>query len=117
MDIQYLIAQFFNGLVLASIYIMLSIGLTIIFGMLGVVNFAHGAFYMLGAYGAYTLVEVYSLNLWTALLFAPIIVALNRFGTQKGKNHLELHQIKHCLEGYLQLLHRKITEIVNSFAP
>jgi branched-chain amino acid transport system permease protein len=76
MDIQYLFAQLFNGLVLGSIYIILSIGLTIIFGMLGVVNFAHGALYMLGAYGAYTFIEVYSCNFWTTLLFAPIIVGL-----------------------------------------
>jgi len=76
MDIHFLFIQLFNGLVLGSFYILLSLGLTIIFGMLGVVNFAHGAIYMLGAYAAYTMVEVYSWNFWVALILSPLIVGL-----------------------------------------
>ena len=55
MGIQFIGAQLFNGLMLGSFYVLLSLGLSIIFGMLGVVNFAHGALYMLGAYAGYTL--------------------------------------------------------------
>ncbi|MCF8083163.1 MAG: branched-chain amino acid ABC transporter permease, partial [Deltaproteobacteria bacterium] len=50
MSAQLVIMQLFNGLILGSIYVLLALGLSIIFGMLGVINFAHGAFYMLGAY-------------------------------------------------------------------
>ena len=76
MDIQFIFVQLFNGLVLGAFYILLSLGLTIIFGMLGVVNFAHGAIYMLGAYAAYTVVEVYSGSFWMAVLFSGIIVGV-----------------------------------------
>ena len=75
MDIQFLFAQIVNGFVLGSIYVLLSLGLTIILGMLGVANFAHGAFYMLGAYGVYTIVKVYNGHFWIALIVAPIIVS------------------------------------------
>lgn len=75
MDIQFLLAQIVNGFVLGSIYVLLSLGLTIILGMLGVANFAHGAFYMLGAYGVYTIVKVYNGHFWIALIIAPIIVS------------------------------------------
>ena len=49
-------------------------GLAVIFGMLGVVNFAHGAFYMLGAVSAFVLLDVLSLNLWWALLVVPLLL-------------------------------------------
>ena len=55
-----LLQQAFNGLVNGSFYALLALGLAVIFGMLGVVNFAHGAFYMLGAYAAFTLTEYFS---------------------------------------------------------
>lgn len=57
------------------IYFMLAAGLSIVFGLLRFVNFAHGAFYMLGAYFAYWIVE-HSHNFWIALFVAPLIVAL-----------------------------------------
>ena len=76
MDLQFLAAQLFNGLMLGSFYVLLSLGLSIIFGMLGVVNFAHGALYMLGAYGAYTVCTVFSQNFWMALIVAPIAVGI-----------------------------------------
>ncbi|HYQ60035.1 MAG TPA: hypothetical protein VEP29_03225, partial [Desulfatiglandales bacterium] len=62
MGIQFIGAQLFNGLMLGSFYVLLSLGLSIIFGMLGVVNFAHGALYMLGAYAAYSVCTLCSLN-------------------------------------------------------
>jgi branched-chain amino acid transport system permease protein len=74
MGIQFVGAQLFNGLMLGSFYVLLSLGLSIIFGMLGVVNFAHGTLYMLGAYAAYTLCYVCSQNFWLALVVAPLAV-------------------------------------------
>jgi branched-chain amino acid transport system permease protein len=74
MDLQYLLIQLFNGLILGSIYVLLSLGLTVIFGTLGVVNFAHGALYMLGAYAAYSFVTVLHVNFILALIICPVIV-------------------------------------------
>lgn len=68
--------QLFNGLVNGSFYALLSLGLAIIFGMLRVVNFAHGAFYMLGAFGAYFLLTAWQIPFWFALVLAPVGVAL-----------------------------------------
>ena len=76
MGLQFIGAQLFNGLMLGSFYVLLSLGLSIIFGMLGVVNFAHGALYMLGAYAAYTLCYVCSQNFWFALIVAPLAVGV-----------------------------------------
>jgi branched-chain amino acid transport system permease protein len=67
--------QILNGLGIGMIYFLLSVGLTIIFGLLGFVNFAHGAFYLLGAYLCYALV-VETQSFWLALLAAPLAVAL-----------------------------------------
>ncbi|MDB5559357.1 MAG: branched-chain amino acid transporter permease [Enterovirga sp.] len=67
--------QLFTGLALGAVYVLLSIGLSLIFGMLTVVNFAHGAFYMIGAYvGLYAL--SIGVNFWVALLLVPIAVGL-----------------------------------------
>jgi branched-chain amino acid transport system permease protein len=70
--------QCFNGLVSGAFLALLALGLSVIFGMLGVVNFAHGAFYMLGAFGAYILLTDAGVNFWLALLIVP--VALGVFG-------------------------------------
>jgi branched-chain amino acid transport system permease protein len=64
------------GLVNGSFYALLSLGLAVIFGLLGVVNFAHGAFYMLGAFAAYVGLEYLGVNYWWALLLAPLAVGL-----------------------------------------
>jgi branched-chain amino acid transport system permease protein len=63
-----------NGVVYGMLLFMLSSGLTLIFGMMGVLNFAHAGFYMLGAYAAYTL-SIY-LGFWTGLLVAPLLIGL-----------------------------------------
>lgn len=76
MDIQFISAQLFNGLMLGSFYVLLSLGLSIIFGMLGVVNFAHGALYMLGAYSAYTVCHILGQNFWWAIIIAPLSVGI-----------------------------------------
>lgn len=68
--------QVFNGLVTGSFYALLSLGLAIIFGMLRVINFAHGAFYMLGAFGAYVLLREAGLGFWVALVLVPLAIGL-----------------------------------------
>jgi branched-chain amino acid transport system permease protein len=69
-----LLQQVFNGLVSGSFYALLALGLAVIFGMLGVVNFAHGAFYMLGAFGTYILLDSFDLGFWVALLVVPPVL-------------------------------------------
>ena len=64
------------GLVNGSFYALLSLGLAVIFGLLGVVNFAHGAFYMLGAYAAWLGMTYFEINYWAALVLAPLAVGL-----------------------------------------
>jgi branched-chain amino acid transport system permease protein len=76
MNIQFIGMQLFNGLIMGSIYVLLSLGLTIIFGMLGIINFAHGAFYMFGAFVAYTIMAYVFPNFWLALIVGPIVMAL-----------------------------------------
>jgi branched-chain amino acid transport system permease protein len=74
--IQVVLGQLLLGLVNGSFYAMLSLGLAVIFGLLGVVNFAHGAFYMLGAYATWILLDIFDLGYWWALLLAPICIGL-----------------------------------------
>src|SRR5665213_2458914 len=71
-----ILGQLMLGLVNGSFYALLSLGLAVIFGLLGVVNFAHGAFYMLGAFAAYVGLESLGINYWWALLLAPLAVGL-----------------------------------------
>jgi branched-chain amino acid transport system permease protein len=72
--IQAFLGQLLLGLVNGSFYAMLSLGLAVIFGLLGIVNFAHGALYMIGAYVAWASLEYLGLNYWAALLLAPLVV-------------------------------------------
>ncbi|SDX95420.1 amino acid/amide ABC transporter membrane protein 1, HAAT family [Ruegeria halocynthiae] len=65
--------QLLNGLGLGVIYFLLSVGLTITFGLLNFVNFAHGAFYMVGAYVTFVIVSLTG-NFWLALLIAPLVI-------------------------------------------
>ena len=67
--------QLFTGLALGAIYVLLAIGLSLIFGMLTVVNFAHGAFYMVGAYVG-RLHPVLGGNFWICLIAVPLAVGL-----------------------------------------
>ena len=71
---QALFGQLLLGLINGAFYALLSLGLAVIFGMLNIVNFAHGALYMVGAFVAYFLLNLAGLNYWWALLLAPIIV-------------------------------------------
>ena len=65
--------QLFTGLALGAVYVLLAVGLSLIFGMLTVVNFAHGAFFMLGAYIGLLAAEQTG-SFWLALLIAPVVV-------------------------------------------
>jgi branched-chain amino acid transport system permease protein len=71
---QQLFQQLLVGLINGSFYALLSLGLSVIFGMLNIVNFAHGALYMMGAFGAYFLLNEFGLNYWCALVLSPLIV-------------------------------------------
>ena len=73
---QALLGQLLLGLVNGSFYAMLSLGLAVIFGLLGVVNFAHGALYMLGAYVAWFTQDRWGVSYWWALLLGPLLVGL-----------------------------------------
>lgn len=73
---QMVVGQLFLGLINGSFYALMSLGLAIIFGMLHVVNFAHGAFYMLGAYCAWMLLEYLGVNYWVALVLSPLLVGV-----------------------------------------
>jgi branched-chain amino acid transport system permease protein len=72
--IQAFLGQLLLGLVNGSFYAMLSLGLAVIFGLLGIVNFAHGALYMIGAYVAFLSLDKLGLNYWFALVLAPLVV-------------------------------------------
>ena len=72
-EFSTLLAQVFTGLVLGMIYVLLAIGLSLIFGLMTVVNFAHGALFMLGAYFG-VLLLTYTKSFWVALIVAPLMV-------------------------------------------
>jgi len=72
--IQALMGQLMLGLVNGCFYALLSLGLAVIFGMLNIVNFAHGALYMVGAFLAWMLLNLAGVNYWVALLLVPLAV-------------------------------------------
>ena len=71
---QALFGQLLIGLINGSFYALLSLGLAVIFGLLNIINFTHGAQYMFGAFVAYLLLSKFGINYWWALLLAPIVV-------------------------------------------
>src|SRR5947207_2694240 len=72
--LQGFLSQLLLGLVNGSFYAMLSLGLAVIFGLLGIVNFAHGALYMIGAYVAWLGLDKLGINYWMSLIVAPLVV-------------------------------------------
>jgi branched-chain amino acid transport system permease protein len=74
--LQALMSQLLLGLVNGSFYAMLSLGLAVIFGLLNVINFSHGALYMVGAFLAYIGVTSFGLNYWMMLVLAPLAVGV-----------------------------------------
>jgi branched-chain amino acid transport system permease protein len=73
---QALFGQLLIGLINGAFYALLSLGLSVIFGLLNIINFAHGAQYMMGAFVAYFLLQWAGLGYWWALLLAPLVVGL-----------------------------------------
>jgi branched-chain amino acid transport system permease protein len=73
---QSLFAQLLVGLINGSFYAILSLGLAVIFGLLNIINFTHGAQYMMGAFAAWFLLQYSGLGYWWALLIAPVVVGL-----------------------------------------
>jgi branched-chain amino acid transport system permease protein len=71
---QALFGQLLLGLINGAFYALLSLGLAVIFGMLNIINFAHGALYMVGAFCAYFLLNLLGLNYWVALILSPLVV-------------------------------------------
>ncbi len=74
--LQAMFGQLLLGLVNGSFYAMLSLGLAVIFGLLNIINFTHGAVYMMGAYGAYILMSAFGIGYWPALVLAPLAVGV-----------------------------------------
>src|SRR6187551_1852854 len=71
-----LFGQLLIGLINGSFYALLSLGLAVIFGMLNIINFSHGAQYMMGAFAAYLLLHYTGIGYWPALIIAPILVGI-----------------------------------------
>ena len=71
-----LFGQLLIGLINGSFYALLSLGLAVIFGMLNIINFSHGAQYMMGAFAAYLILQYSGLGYWPALIIAPFIVGI-----------------------------------------
>jgi len=74
--IQALLGQLMLGLVNGSFYAMLSLGLAVIFGLLNIINFTHGAMYMMGAYVAWMSLSWFDIGYWWSLVLAPLIVGV-----------------------------------------
>src|ERR1700730_1257853 len=68
--------QLLLGLINGSFYALLSLGLAVIFGMLNIINFTHGAQYMMGAFGAYLVLQYSGLGYWSSLILAPLVVGI-----------------------------------------
>ena len=88
------LGQLLLGLVNGSFYAMLSLGLAVIFGLLNVINFAHGALYMMGAFLAWIGLQYFGISYWVMLLLAPLLIAL--FGMVIERTMLRwLYQLDH----------------------
>ncbi len=89
-----LFGQLLIGLINGSFYALLSLGLAVIFGMLNIINFAHGAQYMMGAFAAFLLLQWTGLGYWPALIVAPILVGI--FGVIIERTMLQwLYRLDH----------------------
>jgi branched-chain amino acid transport system permease protein len=99
---QALFGQLLIGLINGSFYALLSLGLAVIFGLLNIINFTHGAQYMMGAFTAWFLLQYAGLGYWWALLIAPVAVGL--FGILLERTMLKrLYQLDH-LYGLLLII-------------
>ncbi len=82
--LDVILSQVAAGLVLGGLYVLIAIGLSIIFGLLGIVNFAHGSFFALGAYFALTLYQYFG---WPAVLLAPLLVGMVGMAVERTLIH------------------------------
>lgn len=73
---QALFGQLLLGLINGSFYAVLSLGLAVIFGLLNIINFSHGALYMIGAFVAWLGLEYFGINYWAALILSPLLVGV-----------------------------------------
>src|ERR1044071_5387848 len=71
-----LMGQLVIGLINGACYAMLSLGLAVIFGLLNIINFTHAAQYMMGAFGAWMLLNYFAIGYWPSLVIAPLVVGL-----------------------------------------
>ncbi len=91
---QVLFGQLLLGLINGAFYAMLSLGLAVIFGLMNVINFAHGAQYMMGAFVAYLLLQKLGLGYWSSLLLSPL--AVGAFGVLLERTMLHrLYKLDH----------------------
>ncbi|EYD73634.1 branched-chain amino acid ABC transporter permease [Limimaricola hongkongensis] len=97
---QVLMGQLLLGLINGSFYAVLSLGLAVIFGLLNIINFSHGAQYMLGAFVAWMLLEYLGINYWWALILVPVIVGATGIVLEK----LALRRLYHLDHLYGLLL-------------
>ena len=74
--LQAFLGQLMLGLVNGAFYAMLSLGLAVIFGLLDIVNFAHGALYMMGAFAGWFMLDQWGINYWIALILAPLLIGV-----------------------------------------
>lgn len=81
---QAFLGQLMLGLVNGAFYAMLSLGLAVIFGLLDIVNFAHGALYMVGAFVAWIMLDSWGVNYWFALVLAPLAVGVLGIVIERG---------------------------------
>ncbi len=94
MPTQALFGQLLLGLINGAFYALLSLGLSVIFGLLNIINFTHGAQYMMGAFVAYFLLQWAGLGYWGALVVAPLVVGL--FGVVLERTMLQrLYRLDH----------------------
>ncbi len=91
---QALFGQLLIGLINGSFYALLSLGLAVIFGLLNIINFAHGAQYMMGAFAAWFLLQYAGLSYWWALAIAPIAVGLFGVALERSMLH-RLYRLDH----------------------
>src|SRR5437879_7395919 len=91
---QALFGQLLIGLINGSFYALLSLGLAVIFGLLNIINFTHGAQYMMGAFCAYFLLTKLGIGYWWGLGIAPLAVRTIRMVIERPMP-ARLHQLQH----------------------
>ncbi len=72
MEFSFFITQFISGLTMATLLFLAASGLTLIFGVGNIFNFAHGSFYMIGAYLGYQIISIWNVNFWLGLTLAGL---------------------------------------------